>query len=248
MTQEDMKFFLAPSTNENGELIIRTGTARNELPLHNYQGFQYNAHSVQSFVDLVKEKSSGTDRCVIFYNESGFFAILDDTVKDRNHDTVAYNFCNSVLFQEWAQIVTKGMVFEIKSFSDFLKRREPDEVDDIDSLLYAVQNFRYVTNVQGDFSFEDRNNYTFNIKVDEAESTVRVPKILVVSMEIFKDSGYFQDIEIEIEVHRPKSQEERPGFYLSCPKYKRYLDRAKQHECDRLPDLLPGYLIASGQC
>jgi hypothetical protein len=116
----------------------------------------------------------------------------------------------------------------------------------MDELLFAVQNFRYVTNIEGDFTFADRNNYTFNIKVNEAESTVRIPKTLNVSLEIFKDSGFIQTMEVEIEVHRPKDQTEKPGFLLSCPKIDRYLDVAKQHEVARLLDSLPGYLIIAG--
>lgn len=248
LPEEVMKFFAHLEPNKEGDVVLRTGAARKVLDPFDYQGFQYRAHTVPSFVDLVQAKSAGTDRCIVFANEKGFHAILDDTIIDRKKDTVTYEFCLSIRAEEWIEILRKGKVFDIKGFSDFLKRREAGEIEFIDELLFAVQNFKYVTNIEGDFSFEDRNNYTYNVKVNEAESTIRVPKTLTVAMELFKDSGFEQEFEIEIEIHRPRDPSEKPGFLLSCPKFDRYLDRAKQYEFDRLPDLLPEYLLVSGSC
>jgi len=167
-------------------------------------------------------------------------------VQDREQDVVYYSYAWSVQFEEWRDILLKETIFSVKGLADFLKRREAHEICNIDELLYAVQNFRYVTNIQGDFSFEDRNNYTFNVKINEAEGTVRVPKTLNVNMELLKGSGFFQDIEVEIEVYRPKNQDEAPGFLLSCPKFDRYIEDAKKHEVETLLALLPNYLVVAG--
>ena len=130
----------------------------------------------------------------------------------------------------------------------FQVRIEPGEVADLDSMLYAVKNFKYVTNVKGDFSFEDRNNYTFNIKTEETEGTVKVPKKLLVTLELFVESGFKQALEVEVEVRRPKDPSETPCFALSCPKFARYLKVAKDHEVEQLKKLLAGtaFLIVSG--
>lgn len=188
---------------EHDTLVLRTGAAER---IFEYKGFHYRPESAQSFIDIIEAKG---DVCctVIFVNDNGASAILDDSVTDREQDTVSYSHSISLAAKEWVSVINNnpdGMVFGIKSLADFLKRRPEGEVPDLDKLLYAVQNFKYVTNVEGDFSFEDRNNYTFGIKIKEAEGTVKVPKLLTARLELLEGSGFVQDIEIEVEVRRPK--------------------------------------------
>jgi hypothetical protein len=225
-----------------GQVILREGTVPD---IFQYKGFSYAAGTTKSFADLVLAKAK-RESAVIFMNEKGFRAILDDTVQDRPQDKVSYAFEWSVQAREWQGILQKSVLFNINDLSNFLKRRTDNEIRDIDMLKHAVHNFRYVTKIDGDFSFEDRNNYAFNVKISEGETTVRVPRVITASIELFAKSEYFQDMEIEVEVSRPKDQSEKPGFLLSCPKFERYLERAKNYEADRLEGLLEDYLIVAG--
>ena len=223
-------------------LLVRQGVLPN---IFQYEGFRYTADTLDSFARLVLAKSVKED-CVVFCNKNGFHAILDDTVQDRKQDTVSYGFSISIQAEEWKEILSNGKVFDIKKLVDFLKRREENEIADIDRLLYAVSNFKYVTNVQGDFSFDDRNNYTFNVKLSDGEGTVRIPKVITAKIEILNGSDFRQDIEIEVEVERPKDPSERPCFLLSCPKYPRYYKAAIDWEYTQLLKRLPDYLIVQG--
>ena len=217
------------------ELTVRQGCAPD---IFQYEGFRYTADTLDSFAKLVSAKAV-KENCVVFCNEKGFHAILDDTVQDRKQDTVSYGFSLSVQAEEWKEVLSKGKVFDIK-------RREENEIADIDRLLYAVSNFKYVTNVQGDFSFDDRNNYTFNIKLSDGEGTVRIPRVILANIEILHGSDFRQDIEIEVEVQRPKDPSERPCFLLSCPKYPRYYQTAIDWEYTQLQKRLQDYLIVQG--
>ena len=239
MEMEDVKVNVV-ATGE--ELVLRHGKASD---LFRYEGFQYKAEGTSSFASLVKSKAA-KEHCVVFNNSSGYVAILDDRINTRPHDTVSMSHLPSIQMGEWSQIMTKGKVFDIKGMADFLKRRNHGEIDGIEELLYAVQNFKYVTNVTGDFSFEDRNNYTFNVKIAEAETTVKVPKSIVVHLEIYKGSEFFQDVEVEIEVNRPKDQSEKPGFLLQCPTFDRHIQVALESEARRMKELLPGFLVVDG--
>ncbi len=227
-----------------GETMLRLGAAKR---LHEFKGLHFEAHSTKSFAELVGWGQNGT-RTLVFTHPDGFDAILDTGVQDRPQDTVSHAFTLSVLAKEWEKVLTRGGVFGIKDLADFLKRRTPGEIDRIEDLLYAVQNFRYVTSIAGDFSFEDRNNYSFAVKINEAETTVKVPKVFVVTLEILNESGFPQSLEIEVEVHRPKGETEKPGFLLSCPKWGRYFEEAKAHEVETLKGLLAetGVLVVSG--
>lgn len=223
-------------------LIIREGAA---APLFNYDGFRYTANSTPALIALVKSKSV-KENCVIAYDEKGFKVILNDQIIERCQDRIAYEFQKSLQYEEWEQILERGYVFDQKSLIDFLKRRDTYEITEVEQFIAALQNFKFVTNITGDFSFDDRNNYTFSIKVGDAEGTVKLPQIVLVNLEIFNESEYFQLIEIELEVKKPKGEGEKPLFALACPKLSRYLKAATDNEIERVKQELDGYLIVAG--
>lgn len=236
-------FRIQPQVAENGDLTIRTGNAN---PVYQYKGVDYRALSVPSFAELVKQKAVQPN-AIVFCHKDGFSAILDDSVREHPFDTVTYDFAFSTLASEWMPVLSKGKVYDIKGLADFLKRRTPGEIKDIEGLVYAVQNFRYVTNISGDFTFADRNNYVFSVKVDEAETTVKVPKTINVSLALLDGDDAISAMEIEVEVHRPANAAEKPGFLLSCPKFERYLDEAKAGARNTLRELLKGWLVVDGE-
>ena len=188
------------SLSENGRVMVYGGEAPE---IFQYHGYQYEASTVKGFVELVKKKGV-QERAVIFGSGTCFHAILDDAVQDRERDTVTMPFKYSVICNEWIQILQRGEIFNIKEFVDFLKRRSDGEIENIDELLYNIKNFKYVTSVSGDFTYDSRNNYTFAVKVQEAEGTVRIPQSFIMKCEIFKGSGWEQMMEIELEIQKPK--------------------------------------------
>lgn len=113
-------------------------------------------------------------------------------------------------------------------------------------LLFNIQNFKYVTNIEGDFSQADNSNYTFMIKSKDGEGTVKIPQFINAKIEILNESDFFQSLEIEIEVYKPKEPGEAPGFKFSCPKLERYLKAAVDHEIETLKQQMDGYLIITG--
>ena len=126
------------SLSPDGRVMVYGGEAPE---IFQYHGAQYETLSVKGFVELVKAKGV-QDRAVVFGTEKGFYAILDDGVKDRELDTVSMPFKHSVICNEWIQILQKGVIFNIKEFVDFLKRRSDGEIENIDELLYNIKNFK----------------------------------------------------------------------------------------------------------
>lgn len=228
------------------QIIIREGEAPQALDPYDYQGFQYYALSTKAFARLVKSKGS-KENAVIFADDGGFSAILDDTVKDRRQDTVAMAFVPSTKFKEWNQILERGQVFGIKPLVDFLKRRDADEIENIEEILYAIRNFKYVSTITGDFTYDDRSNYVFSYKIRDAEGTVRIPQTIMATIEVFKDSGWPQALEIEVEVQKPSSEGEGPLILLSCPKWPRYYEAAKDYELETLEKEMEGWLLVAGR-
>lgn len=231
------------SLSPDGKVMVYGGEAPE---IFQYHGFQYEASSVKGFVELVKAKGV-QDRAVVFGHGKGFYAVLDDSVQDRELDTVTMPFTYSVICREWLQILESGQVLNLKEFIDFLKRRNDGEIENIDELIYNIKNFKYVTNISGDFTYDNRNNYTFMVKAQDAEGTVRIPQSFIIKCEIFKDSGREQMMEIELEIQKPKSPGEPLLFQLSCPKFPRYLQDAKEELYDSMKKELNGWLVVEGK-
>lgn len=228
------------------ELIVRSGNAPKPIDPYVYNGFTYSAFSTPSLIALAKEKAV-KENAIIFADDKGFTVICDDTVKDRDQDTIRMDFCLSTTAKEWRRILTEdGQTFNIKNLVDFLKRRDPVEVDNIDELLYSIKNFRYVKNISGDFTYDDRNNYNFAVKINNTDTTVRIPALILANIEIFKSSGFVSAIDIEIEVEQPDNAGEPPLIQLSCPTFLRHYGKAKEVELETLKKELPGWLIVEG--
>ena len=229
-------------TTTGDAITVRHGAAPG---LFVYDGFKHTAESTDSLIALVRSKGVQPNT-VIAYNESGIKAILDDTVKDRSQDRIAYEFKFSQQYKEWEKILTKGAAFDQRDFIKFLQRREPDEIENIEMLIANLQNFKYATNTAADFSRADDQNYTFVIKIGEVEGSVKLPQFLTANIEIYNESRFTQPIELELEVYKPKSEGEKPLFGLTCPKLERYLKAAVKFEIDYLKHELDGYLIVAG--
>jgi len=236
---ENMQIKLA---NAEGELIVREGKA---APIYERKAFNYSAYSTDSFIQLIKAKSHKAN-AVIAYSDTGIQAIMDDKVFDRDQDRLNYSFKLSQQYNEWRNVLG-GASADQRDLIKFLKRREPGEVYDSELLMAALQNFKFVTNITGDFTYDDNNNYTFGMKIGDAEGTVRLPQVIYVSIEIFNESGFFQDVEIEVEVIKPRSEQDKLMFTLQCPKLERYIREAVKYEIDKVKAELDGYLIVTGK-
>lgn len=229
--------------SDASEIIVREGKAPE---IFVFAGRKFVAGSHRSFVELVKSKAD-KDNAVVAYNASGAKCIIDDKVVNMPFETIKYEYSLSIQAKEWGEILfSKGRVFEQKNIIDFLKIRTEEELPIVDTLLNSIKNFKYALKISGDYTFDDRNNYTVAIAVGEMEGTIKIPTLIEMQMELFEESGFKQIFEIEIEILRPKSENEKPLFKLSCPKYLRYEKEAKDNILEKIKADLAGYLVVAG--
>lgn len=240
MYDENEKQVIEIKAEAGKDIIVRKGEAP-EL-YRNYKGIVYTAHSTQSFIDIIKRR--GSEQSVIAYNEGGLQSILDDSLRERAVDKTYYDFKESLQYQEWKGIIDHEV--NQKYFIKFLQRREECEVRDIEQLIYALQNFRFVTNLSGDFSQADNNNYTFMFKSKDGEGTVKIPQTIYANIEIYNESDFPQTMEIEIEVNKPKEAGQQPTFTLTCPKMQRYIKAAMDNEIHTLKKAFPDDFVVAG--
>jgi hypothetical protein len=110
----------------------------------------------------------------------------------------------------------------------------------------AVQQLKMATQITGDYSYDDRNNYTFAIKVNDMEGTTRMPNIFEIHIPILNESDLIMDVDIELEIGKPKEPGQKPAFLLTCPKLSRYIKESVTHEIDKIKAALPDYNIMAG--
>lgn len=220
------------------DVTILTGQA------YRFSGTNYSLDSIQAVIDLVKAKGS-KENTVIFYDDNQIGVILDDSVMDRNQDKAVYDFAFSDDFREWKEIL--GVVMDQKKFVDFLKRRPVTEAHVTEPLLAQVQHLKLMTQIIGDYQHDDDGNTTFMFKTKDGEGKGKLPKKIELNMVILKESDLAQLIEFELELKKPKSEEEKPLFIITCPKLQRYIKIATDHEVGKLKKALEGYLILAGR-
>jgi hypothetical protein len=163
---------------------------------------------------------------------------------DRPQDRATYGFAFSDTFLEWKGIV--GQPMNQKSFVDFLKRRPAEELPVVEPLLAQVQNLKLMTEIVGDYTYDDANNITFMFKTKDGEGMTKLPSVIVINLVLLNESDFSQPVEFELELRKPKSENEKPMFLITCPKIQRYIKTAIEHEVDKLKKALEGYLIMAG--
>lgn len=214
------------------------------------RGFTYNLKTVASVIELVKEKGS-KENTVLFYNEDGINVILDDSIMDRDKDRAACAFVGSDELKEWQRTI--GMPLRQKPFVDFLKLRGKAEMLDIDGMdirdevLAKVQAFKVATQIMGDYSYDDNNNFSVMFKTADAEDSVKFPACFYVRIPMIYGDANKSVIEVELQLNKPTSENEKPSFTLSCPRMERYWRDAVEMAADELRKGLDGYLILNGK-
>lgn len=225
---------------------IRRGNLPDLPKIFQYEGFSHQTTSAQGFIDLVKAKANKPN-CVVFWQRNGHVnAIMDDTVYERPQDTVTYKPAWTIQYAEWKEILTRGVSFDHKSFIDFLRTRQPYELQGRDELLFKVRKFTYATRTDGEAIRDDNNNYSYALKVNNVETTVQMPASVFLEIELFEESNFPQTTELDLEIIIPRKEGEKLTFRLSCPTFTRYESEAMQKIIDSIREGLDGYLVVKG--
>lgn len=214
------------------------------IEVYQFKGTKYGLDSIDSIIKLVEQRGS-KERTLIFYDDQQVQVILDDSITERPQDVVSYRFKLSDDLKEWQEVLDTPL--NQKQFVDFLRRRPEKEIAEIESLLASVQCLKLATEIVGDYQYDDSNNITFMFKTRDTEGSAKLPSVLNVYLALLNESNLVQCIEMELEMRKPKSENEKPAFVLTCPKLDRYLKIAKEYEINKLKHALEGHIILAGR-
>lgn len=202
----------------------------------------YTFNSVQSFADFVVAKCE-EGKAVIVYNDGYIKAVMDETVQDRPLEYATYKYKKSLAFIEWSKAL--GTRLTQKEFVKFLKSREPNE--NVENLIMQFSKLNLVTSIIGEYHQDDNGNLTFAYKETTGqEGVASIPNRIIIDIPLLNESEFTQEMEIEIELIRPKSEDDKPMIILTCPRAELYIKRAVENEVEKLKEELIGYLVLAG--
>ena len=222
------------------DMTLRTGAAPQ---IYNYQGFEYAVTDRQSFVAAVLKFGSKQNTVIACDEKDGTVeAVLDKTVETRQHDKVFLRLMHSDELRRWEAILDKPM--DHKTFVKFLERQANPALD---SMIAATKQLRFVTQMTGDFSFDDNNNYNFVFKVGDAEGTARLPATIDVIFKPVLENGMYEAIvTFEIELKKPTNEREKPTITVTAPRLQDAIKAAIKAEAAQMKCELEGFLVLSG--
>lgn len=217
-----------------------------ERKIHNWNPREYKLESLKAVVDLVKRKGS-IGNTVVFYSieKSRVIVVLDDSIQDRPLDISEYIFARSDDLKDWARLF--GNRLSQKQLVDFLKQREDTEVPERENLILNIQKLKVITEIVGNYEFDDNGNISLMYKeTNGKEGMMSLPNKFSICLPILNESDYKPVLDIELELIKPKAENEKPVIILSCPKLDRHIKNAIEYEISNLKTELKGYLLLSG--
>lgn len=242
MDGKDMTIQVRPQEGTESVRIIHEPVATRRI--HEWNQQKYNLSSMSAVIDFVERKGT-VENTVIFYNNSDVRVILDDSIQDRPLDQAIYPFNLSDQFKNWNEVFGRGM--NQKKLADFLRRLELDELPDRDMLVANVRKLQVITEIKGDYEYDEAGNVSVVYKESNGrEGLMALPSLIEPYVPILNESEYESSIEVELELIKPKSEDEKPAIILTCPKKDLYIKDAIEYEVDRLKKALPDYLILAG--
>jgi hypothetical protein len=213
-----------------------------DMHIFQYEGFNYTVEDTESIIGLVNRYGSQYNT-VIFVNKNRIRVIFDDSVTTMPQDTAECKFQLSDDALDWFGCFRSPL--SQKDFIGFLRRRSEGEIENLDALLASVKVLKIATETIGDYKYDECGNITFMYKTKEKEGVCTIPSVLNVTIPMLNNDSVM-NIEMELEIIKPKSEDEKPAFMISCPGWSRYYKQAVEVETKKLKDALPEYLILAG--
>ena len=215
--------------------------------IHEWNPMDYALHSTQAVFDFVERKGD-MEKTIIFYSDANIQVVLDHTLQDRPLDRAQYNFQFSGSFESWRKIFDEKL--SQKAMIDFLRRTGPYELcyGERDKLISNLRKFQFMTEIKGDYQLDENGNVSVMYKeTGGAEGIATLPNRITLNIEIFNESQNETELELEFEVIKPKTEQDKLGFMFTCPKLSKYIRDARDSEVTKLKEALPNFMIIAGR-
>jgi hypothetical protein len=241
---------------ENMKVIINPNTERVRIEYQEpreyiFTGSQCDLTSTQAVIDLINKRGSAENTLIYYLDKPDkptIQVILDDTIQDRDQDTAVYRFEESDLLKEWKAVFGESGIDQ-KNFIKFLKRRDASEFTQpalLQELLAIAQTLNIATVINFDSMYQNENNKEVSFKIKDADSSTYIPDTFRLQIPLYNESDLISEIEIELELVKPRDEGQKARFVLSCPRLPKDKKLAIQYEIDKIRKELPGYTLLAG--
>ena len=222
------------------EVVLREGSAAD---IFQYKGFSYKTANTESFIATLI-KYGNMKSTVIANNEDSMKAVLDHDNQDRPHSWASLSWDMSAEAKRWRSIMGKQLLQA--QFVKFLEREARISGSPVvENLLAQMKGLKINAQIIGDYSMDDRNNYTFMYKIGDLEGCSRIPALLQIHFPML-DGGRTEAVDIEIEFIRPSNATDKPMFLLICPTWDDIMQGSIDYEVAEVRAAFPGWLLIKG--
>ena len=171
-------------------------------------------------------------------------AVIDHYQEERQQSRVNLSWAPSSEAKRWASVMGKQLIQA--QFVKFLEREARiGKAPIIENLLAQMKGLKINAQIIGDYSMDDRNNYTFMYKIGDLEGTSKIPALLQIEIPLL-DGGRKETVDIEIEFIRPNNATDKPMFWLTCPTWSDLLQQTIDFEVDKVRQALTGWTLIKG--
>lgn len=225
---------------EQKEVILREGRA---AEIFQYNGFAYHTTNTESFIAAL-HKFGNAASTVIANDGDKMKAVIDHYNESRQQSRLSLAWALSSEAKRWGALM--GRQLQQAAFVKFLERESRISHDPVvENLLAQMKGLKINAQIIGDYSMDDRNNYTFMYKIGDLEGTSKIPSLFPMEFPML-DGGRKEIVDVEIEFIRPSNATDKPMFGLLCPTWADILQSSIDYEVAEIAAACPGWLLIKG--
>ena len=216
-------------SEKEATVTIITGEALTPEREYKYRGMSHSVASTNSFIDFML-KYGNKETSIVDISRTQMSAILDESIRDRNQDTLSYPIVASEYFRSFCKQTSEP--FTQHSLSCFLDKFA-NYIDGAVDLKSTIQ----IVKISAGIKME-------NVDTDDKYKVISgtIPKTMTVTMPIYK-GGETIRFTTNFEMIIPEKADEKIKFQISFPFLEEILQQAFDLEFEKVKKGLPGYLI-----
>lgn len=226
--------------------FVREGDGYKEVtnplpePIRIHSDRLYQLNDTESFIKYVG-KYGNPKKGIIFCGKNAITMFFDEVSREEK---IFLPFTHSL------ELTTYLGPTGRKEFTqkDFVKALEtfPDVVEEHRFLLPNVERLKIETQVDFESNLDQRD-HVFMYKEKDGSQTARIPKQIVLTLPFFERSKNKVVITADLEIERPRSEDQKPKFILINPRHERTAREAFEVEVEDIKTALKDWTFIWGQ-
>lgn len=211
-------------------------------PVRTHADRQYSIRDTESFIAYVNRYGKDKDG-IIFYNDKGLKMLFEES---NRKEFVSLPFGSSLELRSFLGEYGTSKEFTQKQFFKVLETFSDCLGEQAKILLPSVERLRLDSQIEFESNI-DPHDMIFTYKDKAGLQTTHIPKKLVLTLPYFEGSNILIDLAVDLEVSKPRNENDKPYFTLTDPKAERTERDALDEEINVIKDGLPEWMFVHGK-